>query len=221
MRTPLPQVRSSRVLADWVTDTLRQAILEGHFRPGEKIDQDLIAKELDVSRTPVREALKVLESEAFVEIRPHRGAFISVVTREDVRKIYEVRSLIEAEIVRRVTPIIPDSVLNEVEAYLDQVQATPEDRMKHVDADIYFHNRISEFATNELLTEILDGLNNRVLRVRRFGQLQPGYHLMKSHREHCAILKAMKQRDDERAAELMALHLRRSAERIERSVSSS
>jgi DNA-binding GntR family transcriptional regulator len=218
MKTPLPQVRGGRVLTDWVAATLRQAILEGHFRPGEKIDQELIAEELEVSRTPVREALKVLESEAFVEIRPHRGAFISVVTREDIRKIYEVRTLIEAEIVRRVTPIIPESVLEELEACLDEVHECPEDRIKHVDADIFFHDKVSEYATNELLTEILDGLNNRILRVRRFGQLQPEYHLMTSHREHCAILKAMKQRDPDRAADLMARHLSRSAERIERAV---
>ena len=221
MRTPLPEVRGGRVLTDWVADTLRQAILDGHFRPGEKIDQELVANELDVSRTPVREALKVLESEAFVEIRPHRGAFISVVTREDIRKVYEVRTLIEAEIVRRVTPIIPELVLEELEAYLNEVQNAPEDRIKHVDADVFFHEKVSEHTTNELLTEILDGLNNRILRVRRFGQLQPGYHLMRSHREHCAILKAMKQRDPERAAELMASHLKRSAERIERAVDAS
>jgi DNA-binding GntR family transcriptional regulator len=221
MRTPLPQVRGGRVLTDWVTATLRQAILDGYFRPGEKIDQDLIAEELEVSRTPVREALKVLESEAFVEIRPHRGAFISIVTQEDIHKIYEVRTLIESEIVRRVTPIVPESVLEELEAYLGEIHESPEDRIKHVDADIVFHDKLSEHSTNELLTEILESLNNRILRVRRVGQLQPEYHLMKSHREHCAILKAMKQRDPERAAVLMASHLRRSAERIERAVDTS
>jgi len=170
---------------------------------------------------PVREALKVLESEAFVESRPHRGAFISVVTREDIRKIYEVRSLIEAEIVRRATPFIPGSVLDELEAHLDEVHESPEDRGKHVDADIFLHEKLSEHTGNELLTEILDGLNNRILRVRRFGQLQPGYHLMRSHREHYAILKAIKQREPEQAALIMSSHLMRSAERIERAVDTS
>ena len=80
MKAPLPAIKGGRVLADSVTGSLREAILQGYFEPGEKLDQDLIAEELKVSRTPVREALKVLESEGFVEIRPHRGAFIPKVS---------------------------------------------------------------------------------------------------------------------------------------------
>ncbi len=220
MKTPLPEVRGGRILTDWVTDTLRKAIIEGHFRPGEKVNQDLIAQELDVSRTPVREALKVLESEDFVEIRPHRGAFIALVTQDDIFKTYQVRTLIEAEIVRLVTPVIPDSVLDELEEYFNQLHGhrTPEERAQHIDADIHFHDTVAKYATNELLREILESLNNRVMRVRRFGQLQSEYHLVKSHQEHCAILKAIQQRNSERAAELMKIHLQRSAERIHRAV---
>jgi len=219
MKTPLPEARGARVLTDWVTATLRLAILKGHFAPGEKIDQDLIAEELDVSRTPIREALKVLDSEGFVEIRPHRGAFITEVTEEDIRKIYEARALIEAEIVRRVTPDVPAPILDDLQQCLTCLDGKLEDREKHVESDIRFHEILAGRAENELFREILEGLNNRILRVRRFAQLQPGYHLMESHQEHCAILEAVRHRDAERAAELMALHLRRSAERICQSMS--
>ena len=71
MRVPLPLVKEGRVLADWVTASLREAILHGYYEPGEKLDQDRIAEELEVSRTPVREAMRRLESEGFVEVRPH------------------------------------------------------------------------------------------------------------------------------------------------------
>jgi DNA-binding GntR family transcriptional regulator len=219
MKTPLPEARGARVLTDWVTATLRLAILKGHFAPGEKIDQDLIAEELDVSRTPIRESLKVLDSEGFVEIRPHRGAFITEVTGEDVRKIYEARALIEAEIVRRVTPRIPDSVLDDMKQCFDRMNEMSEDRERHVESDIRFHDVLAEYVDNELFQEILEGLNNRILRVRRFAQLQPGYHLRESHEEHCAIMEAIRRRDADRAAELMARHLRKSAERICRSMS--
>ncbi len=213
MKVPLPEVRGGRVLADWVTRTLREAILQGHLRPGEKIDQDLVAEELDVSRTPVREALRVLESEGFVEIRPHRGAYVSTVTQRDIREIYEVRALIEAEMVREATPVIPDAVLDEVERSLERARGR--DGADYVEADVTLHDTIVDFVENELLKEILDGLNQRIIRVRRFAQLQPGYHLVESHNEHYAIVRAMRQREAERAAELMARHLENSAERIQ------
>jgi DNA-binding GntR family transcriptional regulator len=211
MKLPLPDVRGGRVLADWVTRTLREAILRGHLKPGEKIDQDLIADELEVSRTPIREALRVLESEGFVDIQPHRGAYVSTVTQKDIQEIYEVRALIEAEMVRQVTPSIPDAVLDHLEASLEEVQEGAD----YVESDIALHTTIADFMENELLKGILDGLNKRIIRVRRFAQLQPGYHLVESHREHCAIVQAMRERDAETAAGLMARHLENSAQRIQ------
>lgn len=199
------------MLADWVTRTLREAILRGHLKPGEKIDQDLIADELEVSRTPIREALRVLESEGFVDIQPHRGAYVSTVTQKDIQEIYEVRALIEAEMVRQVTPSIPDAVLDHLEASLEEVQEGAD----YVESDIALHTTIADFMENELLKGILDGLNKRIIRVRRFAQLQPGYHLVESHREHCAIVQAMRERDAETAAGLMARHLENSAQRIQ------
>lgn len=220
MKTPLPETRGARVLTDWVTETLRLAILQGHFAPGEKIDQELIAQELDVSRTPMREALKVLDSEGFVEIRPHRGAYITEVEEKDVRNIYEVRSLIEVELVRRVTPNIPASVLDEVDRHLANVSKYPEDRERHVEADIGFHDELAEHVKNELFEEILASLTNRIMRVRRFAQLQSQYHMAESHQEHRGILEAMKHRDADKAAALMKEHLENSADRICQAMSS-
>jgi len=220
MKTPLPQARSRRVLADWVTESLRLAILQGHFESGEKLDQDLIAEEFEVSRTPVREALRVLESEGFVEVRPHRGAFIAQVSRQDVREIYEVRKLLEAEIVRQATPLLPESVLDELERSLDRNQAQIDsgDMVGNIESDAYFHSTIGAFVENELIKEILDALNNRILRIRRLAQLQPGLHLVESLNEHRVILRAMRRRDAEAAAEATMIHLENSSLRMQQSV---
>jgi len=217
MKVPLPEIKDGRVLADWVTASLREAILRGYFDPGEKLDQDRIAKELKVSRTPVREALQRLESEGFVDIRPHYGAFIAVVSKQDVHEIYQVRGLLEAEVVRQVTPLIPDSVFDELELSLakDQAQLEAGDTARHFESDIYFHETIISFVENKLLKEILDSLNNRIIRVRRFAQLQPGFHLVESFQEHRAIFQAMRQRDAEAAAAAMRTHLEKSALRIQ------
>ena len=217
MRLPLPQVKQGRVLADWVTASLREAILNGYFEAGEKLDQDLIAEELEVSRTPVREAVRKLESEGFIELRPHYGAFIATVSQRDIHQVFEVRGLLEAEIVRQVTPLIPQSVLDELDNSLVETQAQVDagDIAKHFENDVSFHETIASFAENRLLKEVLDGITNRISLVRRFAQSKPGPHLSESLKEHRAILQAMRRRDLEQAAELMAAHLKESALRIQ------
>jgi DNA-binding GntR family transcriptional regulator len=204
-------------MADWVATSLREAILKGFFEPGEKIDQDLIAEELQVSRTPVREALKGLEFEGFVEIRPHYGAFIPIVTPRDVREVYEVRALLESEVVRQVTPLITEDELDE----LDRSQAESQAELdvgnvtKHFESDNHFHQTLLDLVENQLIKEILDGLTNRISMVRRLAQSRPGVHLPESLSEHRAIIQAIRRRDADRAAELMALHLQTSSRRIQ------
>jgi DNA-binding GntR family transcriptional regulator len=216
MKTTLPPLKGGRVLADWVTDSLREAILHGHFEAGEKLNQAAIAQELKVSRTPIREALKRLESEGFVEIRPHRGAFISKVSPQDVQEVYQVRQLLEVDVVRRVTPIIPDEVLDELERLLTlrQSELKAGDSNKYYDNDTHFHDTILSFTENDLVKEILGSLSNRIIRVRRYVLLHPDPTLLASIDEHHAILQAMRQRDPEAAAEAMGVHLEKSAQRV-------
>jgi DNA-binding GntR family transcriptional regulator len=217
MKKPLPKITGGRVLADWVTESLREAILKGYFEPGEKLDQDQIAAELKVSRTPVREALKVLESEGFIELRPHRGAFITFITRQDIHDVYEIRSLLEAEAVRQVTSIISDTVLDDLERSLEEEEAQlkSQDHSQHFVNDTYFHATILDLVENELLKDVLSSLGNRIIRVRRFALLQPGSHLTESLQEHHAILRAMRQRDAKEASRAMKEHLEKSAARIQ------
>lgn len=217
MKTPLPQARSGRVLADWVTNSLREAILHNYFEPGEKLDQDRIAEEFEVSRTPVREAIRRLEAEGFLEVLPHRGAFIAQVSHQDIHNVYEIRRLLEAEVVRQVTPVIPPEVLDDLQQSLKEAETAFKagDESKHAEADVQFHETIIGHVNNELLKEVLDSLTNRISMVRFFAQLQPGYHMLESFQEHLSILEAMRQRDAELASELMTTHLASSAQRIQ------
>jgi DNA-binding GntR family transcriptional regulator len=203
-------------LSNWVVSRLTEAILNGDFEPGEKLDQELIATKLEVSRTPVREALKVLAAEGFVEIRSFRGAYIPILTPQDVQDIYEIRWLIESEIVRQATPVIPDDELDHLEDILEEENITHDGHVEsHVyDVDLEFHATIASYCRNKLFTEILDRLNNRIVRVRTFALHQPGTNLEQSQAEHVAILSALRAHDAPEAGRLMELHLRNSASRI-------
>ena len=217
MRVPLPEVPQQRVLTDWVTASVRKAILGGYFEPGEKVDQELIARELQVSRTPVREALGKLEAEGYVETRPHRGAFVMMPSREDVAEIYEVLGIVETEVVRQVTPLIPDSLLDRMAARLAEDQA----RFERGSASAYlegstprFPASIFQFTKNRLLREIMEGLSNRAEMLLHLLQVEPGSNVAESLLEHEAILEAMRERDADRAAELTQYHLQNSARRM-------
>jgi DNA-binding GntR family transcriptional regulator len=209
MKPLRPHTIEDKGLSNWVVNSLREAILNGHFEPGEKIDQDLIARELNVSRTPLREALKVLASDGFVEIRSYRGAYIPVITQQDIDDVYEIRWLIEPEIVRQATPIITNAVLDHCENLLQ----SHSDRL-YSETDQQFHNTIATYSRNKLLKEMLEKLNNRVAQVLTFAITHPGAHLDNSHQEHLDILQAMRSKDASEAARLMELHLKNSAVRI-------
>jgi DNA-binding GntR family transcriptional regulator len=98
----------------------------------------------------------------------------------------------------------------------DRARLEAGDGTGHFESDTHFHHTIISFVENELLKEILDSLNKRIIRVRRFAQHQPGYHLVASFQEHRAILQAMRQHDADTAAEAMRVHLENSSLRIQR-----
>lgn len=220
MKPLSPQTVEDKGLSHYVTSRLREAILSGHFEAGEKLDQDMIAEDLNVSRTPIREALKVLASEGYVEIRSYRGAFIPVISQNDIYNIYEIRWIIESEMTRQATPVIPDSVLDEMDHLfqMDHIFDTVRDR-RHFEVDQIFHDTIASYCKNKLLKETLDKMNNRIVRVRSFALHQPGSHLDSSYTEHLAILESIRSRNADEAARAMEVHLKNSAVRIMKYIS--
>jgi len=217
MKTPLPQAKEARGLTNWVTASLREAILNGHFSPGEKLDQDLIASELNVSRTPIREALKVLESEGLIQIRSYRGAYISSLNWQDIRDVFEARRIIETEVIRQAAPVIPREVLDRLvdinQQEKSELENNPTGQKDKTDQE--FHKTISQYSQNRLFIELLEKLNNRLERLGGFIWNQPVPFLMRTNEEHRLILAAMRQGDSEKAAQLMEQHLRNSGLRIE------
>lgn len=211
-----PQDKEGKSLSSWVVSRLTEAILNGEFEPGEKLDQELIATKLEMSRTPVREAMKELAAEGFVELRAFRGVYIPILTPKDVQDIYEIRWIIESEIVRQATPVIPDNELERLEDFLKQgklIEVNHKEKC-YYDEDLQFHGLFASYCPNKLFNEILDKLNRRIVRVRTFALHQSGTHLNISHVEHIAILNAVRARDAYKAGELMEFHLRNSANRI-------
>ena len=191
MRLPLPETGSQgRVLADWVTASLREAILRGHFHPGERLEQELIAQNLSVSLTPVREAVRRLEAEGFIQVRPHYGAFIATVSCDEIRQIYEIRRLLEIEMARQITPLIPEDVIHEAQALLVRTQAEVDaaNTQNHFAVDTYFEEMLLRYMPNHLIRDVLVGFKNRIYMLRYLSQFQSTSRLTESLKEHYEII---------------------------------
>jgi DNA-binding GntR family transcriptional regulator len=210
-----------KTLSERVTTLVREAILQAEFRPGERINQDELAARFGISRMPIRDAVMRLAAEGLVEVLPHRGAFVTSLSPQSVRDIFGVRLLLEPEVVRQAARALPDAVIGELEAKLETTVADLRagEYAGFFANDVEFHETLVTFASNKVLSAALQGINNRVILLRRYASQKPGSHMVESLGEHGRILVAIRARDPEAAADLMCQHIRNSIDRVLKLVS--
>ena len=195
-------------LTDRVYQELREKILSGYYTEGAALTELGIARELDVSRTPVREALRQLEQEELVELRPNRGAIVKGITIDDIRDIYEIRSLIEGLAAARVAEQASAEELDQLEETLDLTQfyLERENYEKLESMDGRFHQQLYEVCRSRMLRRILKDLHNYVGQSRG-ASLKTEGRAQESIKEHRRVLEAMRARDPELAKERMTEHV--------------
>ncbi|MDA5093773.1 GntR family transcriptional regulator [Aliiroseovarius sp. KMU-50] len=155
-------------LRDMVQERMRDAIIEGHFKPGERLVERPLCDQLGVSRTVIRETIRYLEAEGLVEILPGRGPIVATMNREDARQIYDIRRMLEtyaAETCAR--QITPDRVKMLREA-LENLQAARKEKTPGAlfRASSDFYSVIFEGAGHHIAWEIVQRLNGRISRLR-------------------------------------------------------
>ena len=196
-------------LTDRVYHRLREGILAGQYAEGEALTELGVAKELNVSRTPVREALRQLELEELVELRPNRGAIVKGISAEDIRDIYEIRSVIESMAAARAAVEATEEELNALEETLDLTQfyldRSNYDKLQSMDGS--FHQQLYEMCKSRMLRHILTDLHNYVGRSRG-ASLKTEGRAQASIEEHRAILEALRARDPQLARDRMTGHVR-------------
>ncbi|MDA8228319.1 MAG: GntR family transcriptional regulator [Desulfitobacterium hafniense] len=185
---------------------LREAILTWKLHPGSPIVEQDISDQLSISRTPVREALKLLEAEGLVKVMPQRGTFVFELSTQDVEEIFALRENLEVLALQAAIQSIPIDELNNLEAYLTTLteQSPPE---HFFTSDRQLHALIVVNGGNERLALFLDSLNAQVEQVRRVSALRPN-RLDVSMREHLAIVQAIQARDIITAEAELRQHIR-------------
>lgn len=199
---------SYKPLREIVCDTLRQAIVDGIFKPGERLMEIQLAEEMGVSRTPVREAIRKLELEGFVAMIPRRGTYVADISIKDINDVYEIRIALDVLAVGLTAERISDEDLVKLRALLINVEKQIEsgDIDKIVEADSQFHDALYQSSHNQRLVGIISNLRDQFTRLRTRSMNYPG-RLDNTLKEHKDLVDAIASRDVIRAQELARLHL--------------
>lgn len=166
---------------------LREAILQGLYRPGERLQQDSIAALLGVSRMPVRSSLRLLEAEGLIAIVPYKGAIVSVLTPEEIAEIYDLRTLVETYLIERASTRLTPEVMRELEEFVDRIGQPRVSTAERADRRIAFYERlyaIAEAPRAFKLAQQLRAAVRRYVLLERVNEGQP------SHAELVSRLKA-------------------------------
>ena len=191
-----------------VAERLRQRIFAHELTPGTWIDEQKLAEQYGISRTPLREALKVLASEGLVELKPRRGCYVTEISRQDMDDIFPLMALLEGrcavDAVRRATPVD----IRDLKAIHEKLEAAArEGRIDaFFEANQEFHRRIQEMANNRWLLSVIQDLR-KVLKLSRLHSLSLEGRLQQSLDEHRAIMAAFEANDASRAERVMHDHL--------------
>src|SRR6056297_22320 len=196
-------------LRDVVFETLKEAILTGKLEPKERLMEIKIADQLGVSRTPVREAIRKLELEGLVVMVPRKGAYVSDISYKDIIDTLEVREALETFAVKLAIEKNTVKDIKRLEKLNNEFQKAYEEKdiEKMVEYDTKIHNEILVLSDNGKLINFMDGLNEIMQRFRLIF-FNETYNPERIAREHQDVIKAIKNKDMEKAQDAMRNHLR-------------
>lgn len=193
-----------------VVRILRDAIIQGKFKPGERLIQDELAKTLGVSRMPIREAFKQLESEGYVTLEPHKGAVVKEFSIQELEEIYLLRSKLEPLAVKESLKLMNEETILELEKFHEQMK-TSSSTHEFVEYNIKFHHSLIKDCKLEKLNSIIQSLWTG------FPQQTPHLlpdELQSSIAEHEKILEAIKEGNMDEACSLVEQHIVRAAKDV-------
>jgi DNA-binding GntR family transcriptional regulator len=209
----MSKILASRPLYEEVADQLRVRIFAHDLAPGAWIDEQSLAKEFGISRTPLREAIKVLAAEGLITMKLRRGAYVTEVNRGDLEQIFTILSLLEGEAAKEAASKAKEKDLNDLDDMHLRLEKAAADRNldQFFEINVRFHERIIAIANNPWMTSVIADLR-KVLKLQRKDSLSRSGRLQSSLSEHREILKALLKRDPIAAEKAMRTHLARGLE---------
>jgi DNA-binding GntR family transcriptional regulator len=200
-----------RALYEEVAELLRQRIFRRELEPGSWIDEVKLAQEYGISRTPLREALKVLAAEGLVTMKVRRGAYVTEVSEQDLAEVYHLLSLLESDAAAVVAERAGDVELKDLQKLHRELEGAVKDREKFFAVNERFHLRLLELAGNRWRNQMVADLR-KVMKLNRHNSLLKSGRVQESLEEHRRVMEALLARDAAAARERMQEHFRNGLE---------
>ena len=208
-------IPDSRLLTSKVADKIREFIILGEFKPGERLVESKLAESLGISRQPVREAFRILELEHLITIVPRKGAYVSEISLKETKEIYQTRAMIEGFAAQLAISHITPKDLSQLEAILDLMGKSIQENnlQKVIQYNLSFHRKIVSLSKNDNLAKVYESMLLPVRRYQKMGlSLQSSWAV--SLEEHRTILEALNSRDIKRAEEMCRNHVLKAEKRL-------
>lgn len=208
-------VESTKAVAERVAHLLRDRIVKGDLAPHDRLVERHLSAELAVSRTPIREALKLLEADGLIEISLHRGAQVAPYRSDDALRLFDVISVLEGLAARRLAETIAPATLDRLEDLHAQMLGHHRagEATRYFDVNTVIHDVIVEACANPALAETHQRLIARARRGRFLAIMEPA-RLEQAVGEHEAVMQAFRDRDADAAARVWERHLRHTGETV-------
>lgn len=195
-----------QTLSEQVYEMLKKAIMDGEFKPGEKLSEIAIGKQMNVSATPVREAFRRLAANGFISLEPYRGAVVRKFSINQVIEAYQCREALECLACRLAAANIDDKGITKMRSFLANTQTNDSETYLAL-VSTKIHNIIISYANNTKLKNLLDQLNEIVLHDRNVSA-HSKERCQQIKNEHRMIIEALAEKDGESAAAAMSIHVK-------------
>jgi DNA-binding GntR family transcriptional regulator len=194
-------------LSERIAETIRNNILKGVIKPGERLVEPKLSEQLGISRTPIREALRHLENEGFIEIIPRRGAIVTEITDKDVDEIFVIKIRLEALAARLAAERMAKDDIDKMKDLASKVKEGSSKVTHMVNWNSDFHDMFIKKCGNERLIKILESLQQQFKRATVFSFSETG-RTQEVAKEHASIIEAFENRDREKVEKLVETHNR-------------
>ena len=205
----------AKTLHQEVANQIRGMIRNGILVKGQKIDEKYLCESMGVSRTPVRESLRMLSSEGLIDLIPNKGAYISEPPIKDVKDMFEVMSVLEGTCARLATKKMTAKDFSKIETLHKELEKhySRQDHEAYLETNNAYHVLIQELPGNKVLNDVINGLRQKIL-LYRHRQLYQPERFEQSIQEHRDLLEAFRKRDASLAERLMKKHLIKQCEAL-------
>jgi len=206
-----------KTLHEEIVNNLRDMIMTGELQEGDKIKENELCISMGISRTPLREALRVLSAENIIKLVPNKGSYVCKPTIKEIKEMFDVMSVLEGICARTAAEKMRDSDFARLEKLHEKLEGNFQrrDQKNYIKINNLYHTFLQELAGNQTCNQIINGLRQKIL-LYRFKSLNLPGRFEKSIQEHRELLKTFQERDPEKTEILIKAHLKNQSDAVEK-----